>query len=354
MTNKHVLGAAALFVSLVIHVAITYLWPTMTVQKVTSNNQAPSVPMLASSFSDLVNENAQIQPVATKKLTPTPATKSTSAEPVKLSTIKPIVTTATTTQTLQPTQTVTAKTIQPVVTKTTATPSPTVTTVTPQPQRTTAIAPKVKATVPAVKKSNPVVTTTNKTASAPLIDEVTKPLAEAEKQTPSKPVAKVANKKPTEVIAAAEITPSESMKPLTAEATTTPTKSAEQPAKPIAKPTIPEIKPTPAPSPVTGQHAISQPASPAVPELSEQAKGYTKLVNQHIANTPRRPVRGKGTVIIEFELNANGQIVYATIATSSGRSRIDKAALKHLRRAAPFPPPPAQAIRKFTLPFSFR
>ena len=354
MTNKYLLGAVALFVSLVIHVAITYLWPTMAVQKLASHSQAPSVPMLASSFSDLVNENTLVQPVAYKKLTPTPVTKTPTAAPVKVSTIKPIVTTATRTQTLKPTHTEATKPLQPVVTNTAIKPTPTVTTATPQPQRTTAVAPKVKATVPALKKSSPVVKTTENTASTPLIEEVAKPLAQPVKQAPSKPVAKVVNKKATEVVVAAIITPSESMKPLTAQATTTPTESTEQTAEPVAKPTIAEIKLTPVPSPDAGQQAITQPASPAVPELSEQAKGYTKLVNQHIANTPRRPVRGKGTVVIEFELNASGQIVYATIATSSGRSRIDKAALKHLRRAAPFPPPPARAIRKFTLPFSFR
>ena len=354
MTKKYLLAAVALLVSLVIHVAITYLWPTMTVQKSASSSQAPSVPMLASSFSDLVKDNTQVQPVASKKLKPTTATDFPTREPVKVNTIKPTVTSATTTPILQPTQSVTTKTTQPVVTKTTVKPTPSDTTVTPQPQRTTAAMPMVKATVPAIKESSSVVKTIEKTANAPLIKEVTEPLVEPVKQAPSKPVAKVVNKQATEVLAAAEMTPSEPMKPLTAETTTTPTKSPEQPAKPVEKPTITKTKPTPAPSPDTGQQAISQPASPAVPEVSEQAKGYTKLVNQHIANTPRRPVRGKGTVVIEFELNASGHIVYATIATSSGRSRIDKAALKHLRRAAPFPPPPAQAIRIFTLPFSFR
>lgn len=91
-----------------------------------------------------------------------------------------------------------------------------------------------------------------------------------------------------------------------------------------------------------------------MPETSEAAKGYPKLVYQHIASRRQPKVRGKGTVTIAFTLNQDGSIAYAKVAKSSGRKRIDKAALNHVKRAAPFPRPPAEATLNFVLPISIR
>ncbi len=64
-----------------------------------------------------------------------------------------------------------------------------------------------------------------------------------------------------------------------------------------------------------------------------------------------------GTTRISFGLTTSGEIRYAEIATSSGKGKLDQAALAAVRKAAPFGDPPSGAAPnqlQFTIPFYFR
>lgn len=371
MTNKYLLGLTALIVSLAIHLAISFIWPQMTTQQTPSASpQAPSIPMLAKSFSDLVNDNSQTKPTATKTLTPAPITSTTPAEPAKTEVTKPIVTNQ---QTIQPTENTTtpiqtSKTkvaTKPVSTTSAATPvSPTSATrpVEPPVLTPTTPAPKVTTTVPTVTTTVPTVKTKPKAVTTSIT--TSEPKADTKAQQPS--LSKAEKSKPVQTTAAA-IKPVkvETVKPVQAEPKTASMPPVSPPMEPLPQPSLqPSLqaaKPQPTvtqpvavPASNLGQATTNQPASAAVEAISEAAKGYPKLVFQHIASKPQRKVRGKGTVTIEFKLTPQGTIAYAKIAKSSGRSRIDKAALNHVKRAAPFPTPPAQATLNFVLPISIR
>jgi len=66
---------------------------------------------------------------------------------------------------------------------------------------------------------------------------------------------------------------------------------------------------------------------------------------------------GAGRVVITFAITSGGGLHYARLARSSGNAALDRAAIAAVRRAAPFPPPPAGSSPPqltFSIPFSFR
>lgn len=65
----------------------------------------------------------------------------------------------------------------------------------------------------------------------------------------------------------------------------------------------------------------------------------------------------KGTTIISFGVSSSGRLRFARIARSSGNKALDRAALNAVRRASPFPRPPAGMTSRqltFSFPFRFR
>lgn len=103
----------------------------------------------------------------------------------------------------------------------------------------------------------------------------------------------------------------------------------------------PVITPTPvveAPPPV--------PAGPTPSEI-EAAKGKYKrmllaAMNKHKKYPRIAKSRGwQGKVIIQFNLDRNGNILSKKIIQSSGHNALDKAAIKMAEKAAPFPKPPS-------------
>ena len=87
---------------------------------------------------------------------------------------------------------------------------------------------------------------------------------------------------------------------------------------------------------------------------SAAAAGYGDVVHRKIRRTRRARVRDHGETVVVFSVAPSGQISQIGVATSSGSPRVDAAALDHVRRAAPFPPPPKGARTKFSVPISFR
>jgi len=84
---------------------------------------------------------------------------------------------------------------------------------------------------------------------------------------------------------------------------------------------------------------------------------YPGKVLQKLRRALPRRSSGKGEVYISFRVSANGSVGSIRIARSSGSPALDSAALETVRRAAPFPPIPAEAGRSswdFDLPLTFK
>jgi protein TonB len=61
-----------------------------------------------------------------------------------------------------------------------------------------------------------------------------------------------------------------------------------------------------------------------------------------------------GVAIVSFSIGASGQLAGASLVQSAGDPILDAEALATVRRAGPFPPPPAGAPRNFSAPLSYR
>lgn len=118
------------------------------------------------------------------------------------------------------------------------------------------------------------------------------------------------------------------------------------------------------------ENAVRQPASkrPAAPKgadasVGSKAKvsasrgdvaGYAAKVRARVAS--RRPAGNgaRGTVVVSFAVSGSGGLLGARIASSSGDSRLDSAALRAVSGAGPFPPTPSGARISFSVPFHYR
>lgn len=173
---------------------------------------------------------------------------------------------------------------------------------------------------------------------------------------------------PEEVIAATDVDPvtTSSKRPVMRDpALETPVKRAEAPK--------PKPKPKPAPPKKVAQGNAQQNtvagAADGAANARAKAKGvadargkesgnaaasnYPGLVNQHLARVRRPSLNRRGTVRISFKLTASGGLASLSVGRSSGSARVDRAGLDMVRRAAPFPRPPAGASRSFSIPIAF-
>lgn len=76
---------------------------------------------------------------------------------------------------------------------------------------------------------------------------------------------------------------------------------------------------------------------------------YPGLVMKRVSRVPRRKAGSRGTAVVAFSISANGGLASASIARSSGSAALDRAALRMIQSAAPFPPPPPGAQRSFSI-----
>ena len=93
---------------------------------------------------------------------------------------------------------------------------------------------------------------------------------------------------------------------------------------------------------------------------SKAESKYPGLVQAALRRALRFPSNAgnaRGQALVRFLVAANGGVSGITIVSSTGSSALDQAAIDTVRRAAPFPPIPAEAGRaswSFTLPLQFR
>lgn len=84
---------------------------------------------------------------------------------------------------------------------------------------------------------------------------------------------------------------------------------------------------------------------------------YGRLVWARIAAHRPQGLRMPGSTLLSFTVAADGSVLAATVARSSGSAALDRLALQALARASPFPPPPAllgPPAPSFVILFEFR
>ncbi|MCX7567415.1 TonB family protein [Sulfitobacter sp. F26169L] len=79
------------------------------------------------------------------------------------------------------------------------------------------------------------------------------------------------------------------------------------------------------------------------------ASNYPGQVMRRISRLSRPRVNARGTAVIAFSISSGGGLSGVSVARSSGSAALDQAAVKLVRRAAPFPRPPAGARRQFSI-----
>jgi protein TonB len=92
---------------------------------------------------------------------------------------------------------------------------------------------------------------------------------------------------------------------------------------------------------------------------SDASSNYPGLVSAHLRRYQQYPSdarsRGdQGTATVSFSLDGGGRVTSSRLARGSGIASIDGEVQAMVRRASPFPAPPAGAVRSFTVPVNFR
>ncbi len=135
----------------------------------------------------------------------------------------------------------------------------------------------------------------------------------------------------------------------------------EPPPPPVATP-APKAEPKPT--------VVAQPTPPETPkpvtvnqeEIDNSRNQYGSLLSREIAKYKQYPkiaqMRGwQGDVAVDIQIDGNGNVLSTKIHTSSGFESLDKQALEMVKKASPFPMPPAALRAKpfnVLVPVSFR
>jgi protein TonB len=164
--------------------------------------------------------------------------------------------------------------------------------------------------------------------------------------------------------------------PVTPEVATAAPPDAVTPAAPTMADAAPRLRPTPrpdrpAPAPQragnaaedaqrgsamgqdSGQSASAgtQSAAPAVGNDPAAVAAYPGLILRQITRQRRQATNARGSAMVQFIVGGNGELAGLGLLQSSGSDRLDQMALDHIRRAAPFPPPPPGAETRFSFEF---
>ncbi|MBQ2259816.1 MAG: TonB family protein [Loktanella sp.] len=102
-----------------------------------------------------------------------------------------------------------------------------------------------------------------------------------------------------------------------------------------------------------GQAAASGTAAPAQDTAGgrEAVANYPGQVLRQITRLRRQNAPARGSVLVNFAISGSGALADVAVARSSGSGQLDQMAMDHIRRAAPFPPPPAGAQTAFSFEF---
>lgn len=137
--------------------------------------------------------------------------------------------------------------------------------------------------------------------------------------------------------------------PQKAETKPKPKKTAKAKAKKPEKP-APKKTAKASSAPAAGGAAAPAKAAKATAQ-SQSPAAYQKAVMKKIRGTKKHASPGKGSAVVGFVIASNGGLSLVKIVKSSGSAALDAAAVDHIQRAAPFAPPPAGALSKFSFEF---
>ena len=82
---------------------------------------------------------------------------------------------------------------------------------------------------------------------------------------------------------------------------------------------------------------------------SRAARNYGNVVMRKISRTRRVSTGLRGRTLVAFAIGGTGALDSVSVAESSGNAELDNLAVDHIRRAAPFDPPPEGAQRRFSV-----
>ncbi len=106
-----------------------------------------------------------------------------------------------------------------------------------------------------------------------------------------------------------------------------------------------------APAQAAGSDQAARPAPERRAAGGQAAARYGDQVLRQIARLRRHKAPERGVVTVGFEIGADGGLRRVAVVASSGSGALDQVALDHIRRAAPFPPPPEGASMRFAFEF---
>ncbi|WP_458792715.1 TonB family protein [Yoonia sp. MH D7] len=101
----------------------------------------------------------------------------------------------------------------------------------------------------------------------------------------------------------------------------------------------------------TSQGQGQQVDQAAIAAARDAAANYPNQVVRQINRSRRERTRARGVATVSFSIGSGGQLSAVGIARSSGNAELDRLAVNHIRRAAPFPTPPHGARTSFTFEF---
>lgn len=100
-----------------------------------------------------------------------------------------------------------------------------------------------------------------------------------------------------------------------------------------------------------GAQQVARPAEERRAAGGQAAARYGDVVMRQIAGLRRQKAPERGAVTVGFEIDAAGGLRQVAVVVSSGSEALDRVAVEHIRRAAPFPPPPNGAMTRFAFEF---
>jgi protein TonB len=132
-----------------------------------------------------------------------------------------------------------------------------------------------------------------------------------------------------------------------------------KPPEPVEKPVAQQQQSVAAPPESTKAEKRSEkPVAPAAGTTAARNAivNYASTLSAHLQRF-KRPGTGKGTAVVSFTVNRNGQVIARSIVRSSGSSIVDNEALAMIMRAQPMPAFPAavkQSEETFVQSIRFR
>ena len=122
--------------------------------------------------------------------------------------------------------------------------------------------------------------------------------------------------------------------------------------KPKSKPEPePEQKTVKAGAPSLASNASASMAGSKTKGGAVSPAAYAKAVLKKVRAAKKKTGAGKGSVVVGFTIGKDGSLAGVKVLQSSGNDSLDKIALDHIRRSAPFPAPPEGAKRSYSFEF---